>query len=80
MILVFIFSSPSSKYFAVLRKETHLLVLSLLALQPLLWKLSLDICVKHPVFDNSGKIDDSSYAYDAPILVDVDGEPENIIK
>ena len=49
----------------------------ILALEPLLWKLTLDLGVVHPVFENSSHISDSSYADDVSILVK--GKPENIL-
>ena len=54
---------------------THLIFT--FALEPLLWKLTLDLCVVHPVFENGSHISDSSYADDVSILVN--GEPENIL-
>ena len=47
----------------------------ILALEPLLWKLTLDLGVVHPVFENGSYVSDSSYADDVSILVN--GEPEN---
>ena len=49
----------------------------ILVLEPLLWKLTLDLGVVHPVFENGSHISDSSYADDISILVN--GEPENIL-
>ncbi len=49
----------------------------ILALEPLLWKLTLDLGVVHPVFENGSHVNDSSYADDVSILVN--GEPENIV-
>ena len=49
----------------------------MLALEPLLLKLTLDLGVVHPVFENGSHVSDSSYADDVSILVN--GEPENII-
>ena len=54
---------------------THLIFT--FALEPLLWKLTLDLCVVHPVFENGSHISDSSYADDVSILVN--GELENIL-
>ena len=52
-------------------------LLFILCLEPLLWKLELDLGVTHPIFENGSHIQDSSYADDVSILVDDD--PENII-
>ena len=52
-------------------------LLFILCLEPLLWKLALDLGITHPIFENGSQITDSSYADDVSILVD--GEPENII-
>ena len=49
----------------------------ILALEPLLWKLTLDLGVVHPVFENGSHINDSSYADDVSIRLN--GEPENIV-
>ena len=49
----------------------------ILALEPLLWKLALDLGVDHPVFENGSHVNDSSYADDVSIFVN--GEPENIV-
>ena len=54
---------------------THLIFT--FALEPLLWKLTLDLCVVHPVFENGSHISDSSYADDVSILVN--GRSENIL-
>ena len=48
----------------------------ILALEPLLWKLSLDLGVDHLIFANGSHVRDSSYADDVFILVN--SEPENI--
>jgi len=50
----------------------------ILCLEPLLWKLSLEHGIRHPVFENGGTIDDSSYADDVSILLE--GDPEIIIR
>ena len=52
-------------------------LLFILCLEPLLWKLALDLGVAHPIFENGSHINDSSYADDVSILVNSD--PENII-
>ena len=49
----------------------------MLALEPLLLKLTLDLGIVHPVFENGSHVSDSSYADDVSILVN--GKPENII-
>ena len=49
----------------------------ILALEPLLWKLTLDLGIVHPVFENDSHVSDSRYAYDVSILVN--GEPETIL-
>ena len=50
--------------------------LFILALEPLLWKLALDLRVA-PVLENGSHVNDSSYADDVSILVN--GDPENIV-
>ena len=52
-------------------------LLFILALEPLLWKLALDLGVAHPVFENGSHVNDRSYADDVTILVN--GDPENIV-
>ena len=52
-------------------------LLFILALEPLLWKLALDLGVTHPIFENGSYVNDSSYAEDVSILVN--GDPENIV-
>jgi len=49
----------------------------ILALEPLLWKLTLDLGIIHSVFENGSHVSDRSYADDVSILVK--GEPENIL-
>ena len=46
----------------------------ILALEPLLWKLSLDLGVDHLIFANCSHVRDSSYADDISTLINV--EPE----
>ena len=48
----------------------------ILALEPLLWKLALDLGVIHTVFENGSHVNNSSYADDVSILIN--GEPENL--
>ena len=43
----------------------------------MLWKLTLDPGVVHPIFENGSHISDSSYADDVSLLVN--GKPENIV-
>ena len=49
----------------------------ILALEPLLWKLALDLGVIHTVFENGSHVNNSSYADDVSILIN--GEPENLV-
>ena len=53
-------------------------LLFILALEPLLWKLALDLGVVEPVFENGSHVNGSSYPDDVSILVN--GEPENLVK
>ena len=61
----------------VAQGDTPLGLLFILALEPLLWKLALDLGVAHSVFEKGSHVYDSSYADDVSILVN--GDPENIV-